>query len=252
MTLDPEMQWCSRPSYTKCSYVLSMTSQHPAARHSAFALSSSALSMSTPAPHVERATYTSIPRGPRAAAGSLEESCDPAAKKKNAAGCQQTPGSWSLPTQHSLRTRVAREHKRRGRVSAGRAPSPATVGPRVAFAGAAKHQGHRLRFGALACRGAPRPCAPQRVSHHTCGVAWVDDHHHLWRLRATQLLLQPIQVGVPRVPVALPVHHTGGSAGHLDRHEVVEVAVQQGQDRQSRSTSALRRGRQRSPLGRCP
>ncbi len=49
MTWGPETQQCCRPSYTKCSYVLSTTSQVPASRHSLLVRSSSSLLIMMPA-----------------------------------------------------------------------------------------------------------------------------------------------------------------------------------------------------------
>ena len=119
MTWGPEMQECCRPSYTKCSYVLSTMSQVPASWHRRLARSSSSLLIMMPAHRVQ--------------------SCFQAMALAGLAHCAE--------------------------ISAG---------------------GHSPEI--------------------TSWVAGIDNRHHLGRVWALKLLLQPVQVRVPVIGAALAVH----------------------------------------------
>mmetsp|Transcript_3995 Transcript_3995/g.10094 ORF Transcript_3995/g.10094 Transcript_3995/m.10094 type:complete len:381 (-) Transcript_3995:62-1204(-) len=58
---------------------------------------------------------------------------------------------------------------------------------------------------------------------HAGWIVRVDNGHHPWGTFAVDLRLQPVEVGVEGVGAAGPKHHAAGAAGHLVRHEVVEV-----------------------------
>lgn len=57
----------------------------------------------------------------------------------------------------------------------------------------------------------------------TCWVARIDNYNHLGWIGLGELLFKPIQVWVPGLWAAAPIHHADCSPSHLDRHEMIEI-----------------------------
>ena len=97
MMCGAEMQWCCRPSYTKCSYVLSMTSHAPALAVRCAALSSTSLLNNTPASSAMTASKSPVVKPRDISCLSMQR------KLKRMQGVCRSPASVFIRDMHAIK-----------------------------------------------------------------------------------------------------------------------------------------------------